>query len=65
MREWKAEMLRKHTSQHTRNLETRGVGFDDRLMIPEAERCNQRGLAKEGVVGVELFQLDLVNAAGH
>ena len=60
-RAWKAEMLRLHTSQHSRNLDTRGVGFDARLVIPECDRCVDRGLAKDGVVGVELFQCDFVN----
>jgi len=29
---WKAEMLRFHRSQHRRNLNTRGRGFDDRIL---------------------------------
>lgn len=29
---WKREMLRFHQSQQTRNLETRGHGFDDRIL---------------------------------
>lgn len=30
--EWKRKMLRYHRSQHTRNLRTRGYGFDDRIL---------------------------------
>lgn len=29
---WKAKMLRFHRSQHQRNLDTRGRGFDDRIL---------------------------------
>jgi LmbE family N-acetylglucosaminyl deacetylase len=29
---WKAKLLRFHDSQHQRNLNTRGVGFDDRIL---------------------------------
>ncbi|MFI4913075.1 MAG: hypothetical protein ACIAQZ_15560 [Sedimentisphaeraceae bacterium JB056] len=29
---WKAEMLRFHRSQHSRNFNTRGYGFDQRLL---------------------------------
>ncbi len=30
--EWKATLLRHHTSQHQRNLNTRGFGFDERIL---------------------------------
>lgn len=39
---WKAELLRCHTSQHQRNLNTRGHGFDERVL-----QVN-RQIAKEG-----------------
>src|SRR5690606_5023961 len=29
---WKAELLRLHGSQHQRNLNTRGKGFDERVL---------------------------------
>ncbi len=29
---WKAELLRNHRSQHQRNLNTRGYGFDERIL---------------------------------
>ena len=69
-REWKAEMLRLHESQHVRNLETRGVGFDSRILAPELVNAKElaRGTkeweevwAAKGVAGVEVFQLDFVN----
>lgn len=40
---WKAEMLRFHRSQHQRNLNTRGRGFDDRIL--EVNRAIARDLA--------------------
>ncbi len=40
---WKAEMLRFHRSQHQRNLETRGRGFDDRIL--DVNRAIARDLA--------------------
>ena len=30
--QWKAELLRCHDSQHQRNLNTRGYGFDKRIL---------------------------------
>jgi hypothetical protein len=32
---WKAALLRRHRSQHERNLRTRGIGFDERILEPE------------------------------
>lgn len=32
---WKADLLRCHRSQHERNLRTRGIGFDERILAPE------------------------------
>lgn len=32
---WKAALLRCHRSQHERNLRTRGIGFDERILAPE------------------------------
>ena len=29
---WKADLLRCHSSQHERNLRTRGIGFDERIL---------------------------------
>jgi len=40
---WKAEMLRFHDSQHQRNLQTRGHGFDERILA--VNRCIAAELA--------------------
>ena len=34
---WKAELLRCHRSQHERNLATRGIGFDERILAVNRE----------------------------
>jgi len=55
---WKAEMLRFHRSQHTRNLQTRNRGFDDRIL-----QAN-RDLARELQINepyAEGFQLVMIN----
>ena len=33
--EWKAALLRCHRSQHQRNLRSRGIGFDERILGPD------------------------------
>lgn len=55
---WKREMLRFHQSQQTRNLQTRGYGFDDRILkvnavIAKGVKTNQA--YAEGFQ-VELFE---------
>ena len=53
--EWKAELLRCHKSQHQRNLNTRGHGFDYRVL-----QANQQ-IAKEGACDApyaEVFEID-------
>ena len=52
---WKAELLRCHKSQHQRNLNTRGHGFDERVL-----QVNRR-IAEEGACGApyaEVFEID-------
>lgn len=44
---WKGELLRCHRSQHQRNLNTRGHGFDERILQ------NNRSIAAESGLGVE------------
>lgn len=34
---WKAELLRCHRSQHERNLRSRGIGFDERILAMNRE----------------------------
>ena len=55
--EWKAELLRCHKSQHQRNLNTRGYGFDERVL-----RVN-RQIAKEGGCAApyaEVFEIEKI-----
>ena len=47
---WKATLLRCHRSQHERNLRTRGIGFDERILAPE------RAAAPFGFHGIERFE---------
>ena len=51
---WKAELLRCHQSQHQRNLNTRGYGFDERIL-----RVNRRSAAELPGRGAyaEVFEL--------
>ncbi|MDD5598713.1 MAG: PIG-L family deacetylase [Victivallaceae bacterium] len=52
---WKAELLRHHESQHQRNLNTRGHGFDERVL-----RVNRRIAAESGCAApcAEVFEIN-------
>lgn len=54
--EWKAELLRLHASQQQRNLNTRGHGFDQRVLA-----INQRNAADLGIAAcyAEVFEIDV------
>ncbi len=56
---WKREMLRFHQSQHTRNLETRGIGFDDRILNINTEIASQIDTYSKYAEGfqIELFEM--------
>jgi LmbE family N-acetylglucosaminyl deacetylase len=56
--EWKRKLLRHHQSQHTRNLHTRGAGFDDRILSVNEAIAAELGVAEGFAEGfqVELFQ---------
>jgi hypothetical protein len=41
---WKAELLRFHRSQHQRNLNTRGHGFDERILATNRRIAHELGL---------------------
>jgi len=41
---WKGEMLRFHRSQHQRNLNTRGHGFDERILATNRQIARELGL---------------------
>lgn len=43
---WKAELLRFHRSQHQRNLNTRGYGFDERILRLNRESARRLGIAE-------------------
>jgi LmbE family N-acetylglucosaminyl deacetylase len=53
--EWKAELLRRHESQHQRNLNTRGHGFDERVL-----QVNRRIAEESGCTApyAEIFEID-------
>jgi len=55
---WKREMLRFHQSQQTRNLRTRGHGFDERILNTNRETARQIGIEGKYAEG---FQLELFN----
>lgn len=40
---WKAELLRCHRSQHERNLRSRGIGFDERILAMNRAIGNECG----------------------
>lgn len=48
---WKAALLRCHRSQHERNLRSRGIGFDERILAPE-----RAAAASFGFHAVESFE---------
>lgn len=51
---WKAGLLRLHGSQHSRNLATRGHGFDERVMAVNAATAASLGREGEWVEAFEL-----------
>jgi LmbE family N-acetylglucosaminyl deacetylase len=51
--QWKAELLRLHASQHQRNLNTRGHGFDERVLA-----INRQAGAALQVAYAEVFELE-------
>lgn len=53
---WKAEMLRLHQSQHQRNLNTRGHGFDERVL--SINRKSAAALNLGGDEYAECFELE-------
>jgi LmbE family N-acetylglucosaminyl deacetylase len=58
---WKGELLRIHRSQHQRNLNQRGYGFDDRILRMDrhsAEACSA------GTPYAEVFELEFFGTNG-
>jgi LmbE family N-acetylglucosaminyl deacetylase len=58
--QWKGEMLRFHQSQHTRNLQTRNYGIDDRMLQLNQDVARGLGIKEPYAEG---FQLVLINDA--
>jgi LmbE family N-acetylglucosaminyl deacetylase len=58
---WKAELLRFHQSQHQRNLNQRGYGFDERIL--EMNRCSA-DVCCAGTPYAETFELEFYGASG-
>ena len=58
---WKREMLRFHQSQQERNLQTRGIGLDDRILNLNAQIARQ---IKTDSKYAEGFQLEQFPTAG-
>lgn len=52
---WKGELLRFHQSQHQRNLNTRGHGFDERILL--VNRCTAETLG-QGAEYAEAFEIE-------
>jgi LmbE family N-acetylglucosaminyl deacetylase len=59
---WKRGLLRHHRSQQARNLETRGSGFDDRILAVNAAMARELG-AEDGFA--EGFQMELFLPQGE
>jgi len=53
--EWKAKLLRCHCSQHQRNLNTRGHGFDERILRVDRENAGKH-LETDG--HAEIFEIE-------
>lgn len=49
---WKAQLLRLHRSQHERNLNTRNMGFDERVL-----NMNRTAASNSGEAYAEVFEL--------
>ena len=52
--EWKARLLRLHASQHDRNLRSRGVGFDERILALNRKCAEALGLGEPYAEAFEL-----------
>jgi LmbE family N-acetylglucosaminyl deacetylase len=59
MATWKGELLRFHRSQHQRNLNQRGYGFDDRILRMDQ---NSAEVCFTGTPYAEVFEIELFGA---
>lgn len=58
---WKGKLLRFHRSQHRRNLNQRGYGFDERILRMDSESAE---ICSLGVPYAEVFELEYFGGAG-
>jgi LmbE family N-acetylglucosaminyl deacetylase len=58
---WKAELLRLHQSQQQRNLNTRGYGFDERILSGEAAAAKQSGISDH--LYAEIFEIEFAGTS--
>lgn len=54
---WKAHLLRLHRSQQDRNLRTRGVGFDERVLRVNGAAAQALGIGRPYAEAFELMEL--------
>jgi LmbE family N-acetylglucosaminyl deacetylase len=54
---WKAQLLRLHRSQHERNLRSRGIGFDQRVLDVNRRAAQALGSAQAYAEAFELLRL--------
>lgn len=59
--DWKAELLRFHDSQQQRNLNTRGYGFDERILKHNRQIAKELSLAEPYA---EAFEIETYNLPG-
>ena len=57
---WKSALLRLHKSQHQRNLNTRGHGFDERILAFNRKTSAELGLEAKYA---EVFEMEMSSAA--
>jgi hypothetical protein len=58
---WKGELLRFHRSQHQRNLNQRGYGFDERILRMDSQTAE---ICSLGLPYAEVFELEFFGGAG-
>lgn len=56
---WKAELLRFHDTQHQRNLNSRGYGFDKRILDVNRQYAKELALTKPYA---EVYELEIYNS---
>jgi len=61
MARWKAELLRFHDTQQQRNLATRGQGFDERVLMLNAQIAKELKIVAPYA---EAFEVEFYNVAG-